>query len=35
VLNRAKGPAGLMREGQYIHSGGAGSCGILLNISEG
>jgi hypothetical protein len=34
VLNRAKGPAGLMREGQKhknIHSEGAGRCGTLLN----
>jgi len=34
VLNRAKGPAGLMRGRQIYILGVRGRCGVLLNISE-
>ena len=34
LLNRAKSPAGLSEKGKNIYFGGAGRCGMLLNISK-
>jgi len=33
VLNRAKSPAGLSGKGKNMFLGGAGRCGILLNVN--